>query len=236
MIQTGHQRMERTSLTGPDDTGNRACYARTVSRVYVDLDDVLSETAAALLDLLAERWGKVVEFESITHFDLTVSFDMSREELSEFMKEAHRPEILLEADPLPGAAEALGKWRAHGRHVAVLTGRPPSTESMSREWLELHAMPHDSLGFVDKYSRYDPEEWEVGTQVLELAELAADGYTLVVEDNLDTAAYLASASSAQVVLMDRPWNRDLSGVDPAVAARIQRCRDWPEIVDRFPEP
>lgn len=205
-------------------------------RIYVDLDDVLSQTAHAFLRLLAESYDKVVDFDRIESFDLGVSLGLGADELRRFMHDAHRPELLLGIEPVAGAAGALESWRRRGYEVHVMTGRPPATAEVSRAWLERHAMPHDALHFVDKYARYDPAAWEGPEPVLRLDDIAADGYRLFVEDSLTTAGFLARFSSAPVALMDRPWNRDLSRVDERAAAAFHRCTSWEEIAGRFPEP
>lgn len=205
-------------------------------RIYVDLDDVLSQTARAFLRLLAADYGKVIELDAIESFDLSVSFGLDAEELRRFMHDAHRPELLLGIEPMPGADDSLGAWKRRGYEIHVMTGRPPAAAEVSRAWLGRHRMPHDALHFVDKYARYDPAAWDGAEPVLRLEDIATDGYRLFVEDSLATAAALARASAAPVALMDRPWNRDPSRIDGGTAATIHRCTGWSEIAERFPEP
>lgn len=203
-------------------------------RLYVDFDDVLSQTARAFTRLLEETVGKRVEFEAITSFDLSKSFGLSQEEIDRFMAEAHRPERLMEVEPIEGAVDVLSAWHAEGYQIDVLTGRPPSSESVSRQWLERHGVPHRALYFVDKYRRFDESAWDGHGRVLHLSELHGDIYDLVMEDSLKTAAYLAEATTARILLLDRPWNRDVSKLSESTLARIERCRDWDEVAELFP--
>ena len=203
--------------------------------IYVDLDDVLGETARMFLELLAEDWGREVRFETITDFDLSVSFALSQEELGRFMDLAHCPDRLQSIAPIAGAVEAVGSWREAGYDVRVVTGRPLSSAEASRRWLERHGLPHETLAFVDKYSRLLP--WsaaQASVEVLDLDDLAAAGFEFAVEDSLHFAEVLAGELELPVALLDRPWNRRIEEVDPAAADRIVRCRDWEEIVARFP--
>ncbi len=199
-----------------------------MTRIYVDFDDVLAKTALAFTHLLEETFGKRVALEEIHSFDLSKSFDLTQEEIDRFMVEAHRPERLIEVEPMEGAVDVLSAWHADGCEIDVLTGRPPSSSDVSREWLSRHRVPHRRLYFVDKYARYDEAAWEGHGRVLRMSELHGDAYDLVIEDSLKTASYLAEATTARVLLFDRPWNRDVSKLPETTVARIERCRDWPE--------
>ena len=205
-----------------------------MSRVYVDFDDVLAQTALSFTRLLEQSYDKRVALEEITHFDLSRSFDMSRDELEDFMREAHRSERLMAIEPMEGAIETLSVWAAHGWEIEVLTGRPPAADQATRDWLAKHRVPHAGLYFVDKYARYDESAWDGHSPVLRLEEVADHDYDLIVEDSLETAVRLAATTDAEIVLLDRPWNRDLEGVDHRTAARLGRYSDWHEIARRAP--
>ena len=203
-------------------------------RLYVDFDDVLSQTARAFIRLLDETVGKRVEFEEITSFDLSKSFALGQEEIDAFMVEAHKPERLIGVEPIEGAIDTLQAWHDRGCRIDVLTGRPPSSERVSRDWLERHEVPHEGLYFVDKYTRYDDSAWHGHAPVLQLDELHGDTYDLVIEDSLKTASYLAEHTSARVLLLDRPWNRDVSELEESTVARIERCKNWHDVAAAFP--
>lgn len=205
-----------------------------MARVYVDLDDVLSQTIRGLLALLERQHGRRVSEEEVRHFDLGHSFGLGREELDAFMREAHRPAALEALEPRPGAARALRSWAEDGHDVFVMTGRPPSAEAPSRRWLQTHDIPHTKLACVNKYGRAD--WYDDAPEALPLDALAGLDFSLAVEDSLEIAIHLAESCQLTVALMDQPWNRDARGLRPATAARIVRCRGWEEVLARFPEP
>jgi len=204
-------------------------------RIYVDLDDVLSETGQAFIEVLARHFSRRVAFDDITDFDLGRSFDLSPVELEEFMERAHRPAVLAAMEPIPGAAAVLGGWIDAGYRVQVVTGRPPSAARASRAWLEERAMPHHDLLFVDKYGRggTDPES---GAQAIPLRRLRAEEYCLAVEDAAHVGAVLATELQIPVSLLERPWNRAEELPPSAAGAAVVRCRDWAEIGERFARP
>jgi uncharacterized HAD superfamily protein len=203
-----------------------------VRRIYVDLDDVLCETARAFLEVLERDFGKVVRFEDIHSFDLGRSFGLAPDELTRFMKSVHAPQVLAAMEPVEGAVKVLAGWVEAGYEVAVVTGRPTSTQAASAEWLVATAVPHHSLTFVDKYAR--PEWSGDGPTALTLEELSRTEFCLAVEDSLRVARHLARELGLQVLLLDRPWNRGEPGLEESARGQILRCRDWGEIAQRSP--
>lgn len=201
------------------------------SRIYVDVDDVVSDTVTGLLRALEKLHGKVVRFDEVLHFDLGRSFGLGADELDRFMQEIHRPEWLEALEVREGAASVLRSWLERGYQVALMTGRPPHTNSSSRRWLAKRGIPHSAFYSVDKYARH-----AAGDASLSLDALAQMNFTLAVEDSLETAIYLADELELPIALMDRPWNRRTDGLAPRTLARITRVDGWDELAERFPAP
>jgi uncharacterized HAD superfamily protein len=202
-------------------------------RVYVDIDDVLSATIECLVELLHRIHDRRVAVEDVCHFDLEKSFELDRDEIAAFMDHAHRDEIIESIEPTEGAADVLGEWAGAGHEVRLVTGRPPSTYHASRRWLARHAIPHDDLHHLDKWGR--PRWNPKGLPALRFEDLPALDLSFAVEDSLETAVRLVEQLDIPVALMDRPWNRDLSGVPARTRAALVRCRDWDAVAKAFDE-
>lgn len=202
--------------------------------IYVDLDDVLSETIEPLICLVEERFGRRVALETLREFDLGRAFGLVGSQLDELMRLAHEPECLAGFAPKPGAADTLGHWRASGYDVSIMTGRPPSTARSSREWLHRHDMAHTRLACVDKYGRDDFAD--ASEPLVELEALVEFGFVLAVEDSAEMAMHLALHCEITVALIDRPWNRELGPLPRDAAQRIVRCGDWSEVAEHFATP
>ncbi len=213
MFGTNRARFDLMRRVGPD-----------ARRIYLDIDDVISDTITSLAALLFELHGRRVPVEAVVEFDLRASFGLSDEELHEFMEAAHREHVLEAIDVAPGAVEVVMSWHEAGYAVDILTGRPPATRTSTLRWLARHGFPHARFECVDKYSR--PPS---GTPAVALADLPLGDYVLAVEDNLEMAAFLVHHSDATVLLRDRPWNRDMSGCDSETRDRVLRVQDWDEI-------
>ena len=202
--------------------------------IYIDIDDVLSHTIAALDDLLHQHHDRRVPYESIKQFDLGISFDLKADELRTFLDLAHEPQIIKAILPVEGAVAGLEHWSKAGYEVRLLTGRPPTTEAATRHWLETHGVPHASLTFVDKYGRAGG--WTEDTPTLTLSDIATMEFCLAVEDSLEVAAFIAENLDIDVALVDHPWNRATEHLPSHVRDRLIRCHSWPEIIERFPQP
>jgi uncharacterized HAD superfamily protein len=195
------------------------------------MDDVLCETAQGFLTLLARTHQRTVAFEEIVSFDLSRSFNLSQAEINEFMERAHEDDVLSDLEPIPGALDGVIEWANRGYAIEIVTGRPPSTEGVSRQWLERFDVPHESLTFLAKYANMHSEE-DV-RRAKPLSELVADDYCLAIEDSRDMAHYLAGTLGLPVALLDRPWNRN--GEEP-LPESVVRCRGWVEVKERFERP
>lgn len=192
--------------------------------IYVDLDDVLCETAQHCLRIVEREFGKRVGFEELTVFDLGTSCGLNREERDHLYRIIHEPDELLALTPIPGAIATLREWAELGYDVAIVTGRPPATLAQSREWLACYQVPHTSITMVDKYGRFEI----TGTEAIALHDLSRRHFAWAVEDSLPMARFLAHEMNLQVALLDRPWNRSME-----IHTNVARHEDWRTIAE-FP--
>lgn len=200
-------------------------------QIYVDLDDVLCETARAFITLLESHYNKAVAFDDMTSFDLGISFGLNAAQHERFMHLGHAPEVLSALKPVDGAVDALNEVISMGYKIAVITGRPPATKEVSKQWLDDNHIPFHSLTFVDKYGRAAGDDCYV--RAITLDELAQMSLCYAVEDSGTMSAFLTERLRLPVALLERPWNRGFRFPDPQSRALIDRCADWAEIVSRF---
>jgi uncharacterized HAD superfamily protein len=171
--------------------------------IYVDMDDVLCETARGCLEIVERVFGKRVAYEQLTDFNLGNACELTPEETAELYHIVHHPDELLRLKPVNGAIAVLNQWMAAGFEIAIVTGRPPATYEPSLDWLVREHVPYHSFTVVDKYGRFTTEE----RIVVSLSELATKEFTFAVEDSPTMARYLAEQMKVPVKLFDRPWNR-----------------------------
>jgi uncharacterized HAD superfamily protein len=188
------------------------------SRIYIDVDDVLAETTRALALLARERFAKNVDFDEMHTFDLGVSLGLDHKELPRFMDAAHEPDFLSGLAQIEGASDAVRGWHRAGAEIHVVTGRPPSTRATTLAWLDGARIPHQRLDMVDKYDRDQSD-------AIPRDALLARDYTVVIEDSADMADMMARSGTQQVLLFDRPWNRNVRGLH----GRVERVFSWDAI-------
>jgi uncharacterized HAD superfamily protein len=192
----------------------------TAKTIYVDMDDVLCETARGCLAIVEREFGKKVGYEQVFTFDLGRACELSAEETTKLYDIVHHPDELLKLEPIDGAIPVLKRWIESGYELAIVTGRPPETYEPSIEWLARHRVPYDSFVMVDKYGRFET----ANTIAVTLSELANHEFCFAVEDSVPMAKYLAEEMSVPVKLFDRPWNR-ITSEHP----KITRYNHWHEI-------
>jgi hypothetical protein len=194
-------------------------------RVYVDLDDVICDTGIDLLALLEQHFGRHVDLEDVTSWDLGVSLGLDQQELRQFMHYAHEPKVLQQHRSRPGAVEQLSRWSDVGVEVWIVTGRPTQTFAATRSWLQDRKVAHTRLIFADKYGNYGGlQEMTDGVEAMPMEQIAGLGFDLAVEDSAAVAGVLHDELEIPVALMDQPWNRQMED-----AGRLRRCMTWEEV-------
>ena len=188
--------------------------------IYVDLDDVIAKTTCHYVDVLKQQFGKTVDFDGISSFNLQKSFSLSDREFEEFFQLVHEPEIILELEPFEGAIDVLNKWSGQGYEISVITGRLTSTYESSLEWLSVNHVPFDSFIMVDKYSRPVVDK----NIAITLEQFSGMEFVLAIEDSVDMAYFISQRMNDSVILFDRPWNR-IVDFQPG----IRRCMNWEEL-------
>lgn len=188
--------------------------------IYVDLDDVIAKTTCHYVEVVKREFGRTVAFEDITTFNLQESFSLSDSEYEYFFSLVHKPEVVLDLEPMEDVISILNGWCDRGYEIIVVTGRLTSTYDSSIQWLRASNVPFDSFIMVDKYSRPVVDK----SIAITLEELSGLEFTLAIEDSIDMAHFIWQRINCPVILFDRPWNRN--GTDQP---GIQRYKTWKEI-------
>ena len=194
--------------------------------IYVDLDDVLCETARHFLAVVEREFAKRIAYEDLTDFDIGTSCGLGPDETEELYRIVHRPDELMRIAPIEAAIAALGRWANDGYEIAIVTGRPPDSYEPSLAWLARYRVPHQSFSMVDKYSRFPLRtRWR-----FVLMNWLSGTYCWAVEDSLPMAQFLAAQMKLPVALIDCPWNRVAED-----HANVGRYADWPTLAAQMPK-
>ena len=195
-----------------------------MTSIYIDMDDVLTESNKTFLAVLERDFDKKIEYSQITTFDLQKSFGLSDDEYDAFFNNIHQPDEMILHEPVNGAKEVLQSWHDCGYEVSILTGRPLDTLDVSLEWLNRHGFLYDTFSIVNKYGRDSSK----GDRSMSLEKLSTLSFDLAVEDSSQMARFLSETMGVPVALLDRPWNRPITFND-----NVHRCSSWTEIKHKF---
>ena len=195
--------------------------------VYIDMDDVLCDTATAYTVLVKQYFGKQFQLEQIHSFNLQKSFALNDEENRHMFELAHRREFTLALQPFEGVSTALSIWKEKGLHLAIVTGRHTCARNDSLDWLHHHAIPYDAFIMVDKYNRSGTDH----SVAISMTTLSLMSFAFAIEDHSDMANYLGTVMKVPVKLFDRPWNRHVQDTET-----ISRFTDWHSLARGFTSP
>lgn len=192
-------------------------------KFYVDYDDCICETARAFTGIADKLFGKVVSYEEMNFFNLKESFELTEEQYDELMIEGHKPEVLLSYEETPGASLVLNEWLDLGYEINVITGRPSSTYEPSRIWLDEHGLKRVKLFCLNKYGR---DTFVKGSEYnLEPEDYYKMRFDYAIEDSPLAFRFFEHLPDVNVMLFDRPWNRDFEPEN----RNYMRCGNWEEI-------
>ena len=196
-------------------------------RIYVDMDDVLCETARAFVSIVERMFDKHVPYEQVKFFDLDKSFGLDDNQFEMMMIEGHLPEVLLSYKETLGASETINKWIDVGNEVNIITGRPYSAYEPSRRWLDEHNLKRVKLYCLNKYGR---DAFIKNSDFsLEMDEFMQMRFDFAVEDSPKAFKHLAHLTNCKVAVFDRPWNKNV--IFPS--ENYVRCFDWKEVDQQF---
>jgi len=188
---------------------------------------VISDSMWPLVHLASHAYGKAVCFDEIRSLHLGVAFGLNEIELSLFLKEANSAEFLRNLSPVFGAEEVLHRWARLGIEVFIVTGRPPSTESVSISWLRDNKIEYSKLLFFNKYRSEGFDESH--PSVISLATLTASEFSCIIDDSPRVLDLFLKQTKHPIIVYDRPWNVQEIWFPNIVGNRLHRCRDWGEI-------
>ena len=189
-------------------------------RIYVDMDDVLCDTAGAYLRLLRQEYDKDIAFDEIFSFNLQESFDLAEEEMAVLFRRAHEPDFILEMEPIHHMKHVMDTLNVKGDTIAIVTGRHTSAYEASQQWFIKWSIPYHSFTMVDKYGWPDTDR----DRAISLDDLSSFDYDIGIEDSPKMAEFLSGGLNIPVLLFDRPWNKSY----PANSL-CTRCDSWEEV-------
>lgn len=194
-------------------------------RIYVDIDDVVTETARTLCGFARELFGRDVPYEKVFAFDLRESFSLDDRQIKVLMDMAHAPESLASYPETPGATATISSWMDGGHEITFVTGRPALTHEGTVRWLAARGLGGTRVIHVDKFGRELAGMFASRDYVVSLDDFLKMRFDFAVEDSPIGLGHLSKIPGCRVAVFNRPWNIR-SELPPG---DFTRCGSWAEI-------
>lgn len=187
-------------------------------RIGFDLDEVLANTIKPLLQFHNERYGTSVTYEQMHAYQLRAAWGCTQEEEIERVYQFYQSPYFASIKPIEGAQRGVEELRKNHECI-IITARQHEVEEKTRQWINDHFPNYfveENIHFANHYAR-NGHSIKKGDLCDKLQ------IELFIEDAFHNAHECAS-EKRQVLLFDRPWNRNQSH------PRIHRVHSWPEVV------
>lgn len=184
-------------------------------KIGIDFDDVLFDFNRNYVDHHNRLYGTDMTRDRITNYMMEEVWNMPIEDIFPRIQNFYTSSDHDTTLPLQGAQEALRKLAEH-YHIAIITSRPDSVKDKTRAWLDMHFSDLvDEIHFTNQFMGTGPKR----TKADVCKEL---GIEIFIED-APTYANNISKAGIPVLLLDAPWNQQVSG------DLITRVYSWDEI-------
>ena len=185
-------------------------------KLAIDIDDVVLATTEKIVSILKDKYGVLVNVDDINVFNMEESVGVDPKLIPVVVNEAINSEYI---EPIFGAVPTINWLGNYYEPIYFITNRY-SYQSTLDQIQQLELDTEYEIKLCGKTSDGTPNK----------AELMNDlGITTAIEDRMETILDIYVRTSANILVFDRPWNKDIEEND-----RIYRVRNWiPDIIYWF---
>ena len=175
-------------------------------RIAVDIDSTLHQYWDQFAEVARRRFGVDLPYENQVTWHIE---QLTPDQLNECIAETHSAEVVLAAEPYPGAAEVIAGWREAGHTIHVASHRAPHAHDHTAEWLAGIGLAFDELR-----CDYGKVDWA-----------AEAGIGLLIDDSPVNLLHARDLGIRGATLR-HPWNAEMCEREGIA------CADsWPELRD-----
>ena len=173
-------------------------------KIAIDIDSTLHPYWDQFAAAAKRRFGVDLPYEHQVTWDIA---QLRPEQVKACIAETHAEDAVLEAEPYPGAVEAIARWKQVGHFIHITSHRSTDAHGATTRWLEREGVPFDEL-----YCSWD-----------KIARCREIGIDLLIDDSPVTLQRAIDAGIRAATIL-HPWNRELVEEEDVVAAG-----DWPSL-------
>ena len=173
-------------------------------RIAIDIDSTLHHYWDVFSAAVQRRCGVELPYDAQLSWHVE---QLEPSDLQACIADTHAEDVVLGAEPYPGAVEAVRRWHGAGHFIHVTSHRATDAHAATARWLERIGLPHDEL-----YCSYD-----------KIARAREIGIDVLVDDS---PVNIRRAREAGIVpaTLRHPWNAEEADRPDVVAAD-----DWPQL-------
>jgi hypothetical protein len=175
-------------------------------RIAVDIDSTLHPYWDQLAEVAERRFGVKLPYDEQVTWTIE---HLTPRQLSACIAETHGSELVLSAEPYPGAVDVIAGWRAAGHTIHVASHRAPDAHDHTAEWLARIGLEFDELR-----CDYGKVGW------------AAEASIGLLVDDSPVNLLAARDSGIAPATLRHPWNADLCDREGIACAE-----SWPALGD-----
>jgi beta-phosphoglucomutase-like phosphatase (HAD superfamily) len=172
--------------------------------IAIDIDSTLHHYWDQLSDAAQRRFGIALPYDEQLTWGIT---RLRPEQVRVCVEETHSEQLVLAAEPYPGAVETVSAWHASGHFIQVTSHRATTSRDATGRWLRRIGLPYDEL-----YCSYD-----------KVARCREIGIDILIDDSPVNLEEALDAGIRAATLL-HPWNRELCEIEDVICGE-----DWPEL-------
>jgi uncharacterized protein len=173
-------------------------------KIAIDIDSTLHHYWDALEAAARRRFGVALPYDEQVTWDIA---QLRPEQLKACITETHSEDVVLSAEPYPGAVEVVTRWHEQGHWIHITSHRHEGAHDATARWLERIGLPYDDLLC----------SWD------KITAAKALGIDLLIDDS-PVNLRKALEAGMRAATLHHPWNRDVVEEEDVVGAD-----DWPEL-------
>jgi uncharacterized HAD superfamily protein len=207
------QKKDFGSEKDPSDSDKKNKHILTIG---IDIDNTVCDSYSAYLPVYNKELDMDIKYWEIEDFyNLGLKYNVAVSEVQAvFWKQFQNDNFQLSLKPYKQAQGVIGRWIKQGYKLHYITGRPHTSEKVTRHWLVKNGFwsRNATLNLIH-LSRF-------GEDISFKKDIAEKlGLDVIIEDHRGVVNNIRIPA----ILLDRPWNRGF------IAPNVMRVKTWMEI-------
>lgn len=189
--------------------------------IGIDVDEVLADMNDKLNLYHNENYNTNVERSHYKTFDLTKTWNCTREEADNRFKEFLESHHFKKITPKEGAEKTINILKNQGHELIIITARGTIIHEETITWLNLHFKNiFSKIHFAKSWNSPGKRKWEICLD--EKIEIMIDDGPHIIRD--------CSKHNIKSIIMDAPWNQN---ENPEHSYRVKSWKEALTIIEKI---